>query len=84
MPVTPRHYRTRLNQRRGYPINFGCKMSWLAIKTSRGETVLKLLAIQIVQPPNWRTTFVVAYNVLAAAILPFGLGQQPPGLCTAV
>ena len=44
------------------PTSFGYKMSWLAIKASDAEEVLKSLNLQNVQPANWHTGFVAAYN----------------------
>ncbi|WP_372721399.1 hypothetical protein [Novipirellula sp.] len=44
------------------PINFGYKMSWLAIKASDAETVLESLPVHNVQLANWRTGSIAAYS----------------------
>lgn len=44
------------------PVGFGYKMSWLAIKAPDAATVRGALDIENVQPANWRTGLVAAYN----------------------
>jgi hypothetical protein len=44
------------------PVNFGYKMLWLAIKTADSQAVIDSLDIENVQPANWRTGFIAAYN----------------------
>jgi hypothetical protein len=64
-PLAPKPLETILNKidvTPDSPTSFGYKMSWLAIKSSDAEAVLKSLDIQNVQPANWQTGFVAAYN----------------------
>jgi len=44
------------------PINFGYKISWLAVRASDAQDVIKSLSIDNLQPANWHTGFVAAYN----------------------
>ena len=44
------------------PVNFGYKNSWLAIRASNAEDVIRSVSIDNVQSANWRTGFIAAYN----------------------
>ena len=44
------------------PINFGYKISWLAVRTDKSEDVVASLTIDHLQPGNWRSGFIAAYN----------------------
>ncbi|MEX1231906.1 MAG: hypothetical protein WEB58_16795 [Planctomycetaceae bacterium] len=44
------------------PINFGYKMSWLAVRSLNAQDVIRSLAIDNLQRANWRTGVVAAYN----------------------
>ena len=64
-PTAPRPLETLLDKidaTPDSPINFGYKMSWLAIKVSNAEEVIESVDIENVQPSNWHSGFVAAYN----------------------
>lgn len=44
------------------PVGFGYKMAWLAIKSSDARAVLDLLALENIQPANWKTGTIAAYH----------------------
>ena len=44
------------------PMSFGYKISWLAIKTSDAGDVVESIRVENLQPANWHTGVVAAYN----------------------
>lgn len=44
------------------PISFGYKISWLAVRTNKPEDVAASFTIDRLQPGNWRSGFIAAYN----------------------
>jgi hypothetical protein len=53
---------TKIDTTPDKPVNFGYKMAWLAIRTVDSQAVIDALDIENVQPANWRTGFIAAYN----------------------
>lgn len=46
------------------PLNFGYKVSWLAIRCSVAQDVVESLSIDCLQPANWNSGCIAAYNGL--------------------
>ena len=44
------------------PVPFGYKMSWLAVRASTSESVAEVAGIPDLQPANWHTGILAAYN----------------------
>lgn len=69
-----------------HPINFGYEMSWLAIQASNSQDVIASLSLDHLQPANWHTGFVAAYNGHAFITPPvdgwvFVVSRKLPELC---
>ncbi|QDV51852.1 hypothetical protein [Gimesia fumaroli] len=64
-PLAPKPLETlfdKIDSTPDSPVGFGYKISWLAIKTPDAKTVLDTLHIENVQPANWNTGVIAAYN----------------------